>query len=642
MPGNQRKYKKEIAMSDVSLFVRKASGLVRAWSVFDAFIYATFSINLITLGLFIFSYCYYLQGSLISGVVIGAIFTIFEVIVYASLISAMPRAGGDYVWQSRILNRAIGFVLSVTGWWFILWLWTPLYGQMLTYEVYTPLLAIAGLKDAALWFTTTSMGQFVGMLSVCLIVFIYIAIGMKWYARVQKFCFWGGVVGLLIVFLLLLFGNNATFISNFNALAPRFGAVGGADIYAQTMQAGQDAGTVAGPLFPLALGASILLVPMLTFFNLWPNWGSTLYGEVRGASDYKRNFLGMFMAIVVTTLGAVIFFLLIGKTIGWEFYNNANGAFWNSTWGYTTTPPPLPIWPYPALFAAFLVKSPALMFVIVLLMSLWWFGWSGTLFLSSTRVIFAAAIDRMLPEWVSKIEPRTKTPLNALLLMVIPSAIISYLYAFKVFNFNTLALDATVVIAITFLGSTIAGIVMPWRAKDVFDGSPIAKYKVPTWLGWIVTALYTIFSIYLIYLSFKNATTIIGGLGTLNPDGLTWFVVILLGVLTIVNAVILLWVLYQVIKGVTSSKSMPLITLAGLIFLGFLDWLLVVWFWDPAVLPEALPAVGTYGIGWSNVSSMIFMLFNYIVAGAIYFGFSAYRRQQGIQIEKVYKEIPVE
>ena len=82
-------------MSDVSLFVRKASGLVRAWSVFDAFIYATFSINLITLGLFIFSYCYYLQGSLVTGVVVGAIFTVFEVIVYASLISAMPRAGGS-------------------------------------------------------------------------------------------------------------------------------------------------------------------------------------------------------------------------------------------------------------------------------------------------------------------------------------------------------------------------------------------------------------------------------------------------------------------------------------------------------------------------------------------------------------------
>ncbi len=628
-------------MSSATLFVRKASGLVRSWSVFDAFIYATFSINLITLGLFIFSYCYYLGGSLASGVVIGAIFTVFEVIVYASLISAMPRAGGDYVWQSRILNRGIGFVLSVTGWWFILWLWTPLYGQMLSYEVYTPLLAIAGLKDAALWFTTNATGQFVAMISVCLIVFIYIAIGMKWYARVQKFCFWGGLVGLALVFLLLLFGNNQTFVANFNALAPNFGAQAG-DVYSATLQAGKDAGTVAGPLFPLALGASLLLVPMLTFFNLWPNWGSTLYGEVRGASDYKRNFLGMAAAILVTSVGALILFALIAKTIGWDFYNNANGAFWNWGFGYTTTPPPLPIWPYPALFATFMVKSPVVQFIVVLLMSLWWFGWSGTLFLSSTRVIFAASIDRMLPEWVSRIEPRTKTPVFALLLMVIPSLIISALYAYNVFNFKSLALDATVVIAITFLGSTIAGTIMPWRAKDVFEGSPIAKFSVPSWLGWIVTVVYGLFALYLIYISGSYALTVIGGLGALNPGGVIWFVVILLGLLTIVNAVILVWIFYYVVKRILAGGAMPLVTLAGLIFLGFLDWLLVEWFWDPHVLPSALPIVGTYGIGWSNASSMVFMLVMYLLAAAIYFGFSSYRRRQGIDVDKIYKEIPVE
>ncbi len=75
---------------------------------------------------------------------------------------------------------------------------------------------------------------------------------------------------------------------------------------------------------------------MLIFFNLWPNWGSTLYGEVRGASDYKRNFWGMAAAIIVTTVGALVFFALIAKTIGWDFYNKANGAFWNYTFG---TPP---------------------------------------------------------------------------------------------------------------------------------------------------------------------------------------------------------------------------------------------------------------------------------------------------------------
>jgi amino acid transporter len=609
--------------------------------VFDAFIYATFSINLITLGLFIFSYCYYLGGSLATGVVLGAIFTIFEVIVYASLISAMPRAGGDYVWQSRVLSRGIGFVLSVTGWWFILWLWTPLYGQMLTYEFYTPLLAIAGFKDAALWFTANPTGQFVGMLSVCVIVFAYIAIGMKAYARVQKFCFFGGLVGLVLVALLLLFGNNATFVANFNELAPNFGAQAG-DVYSATLQAGSDAGTVAGPLWPLAIGASIFLVPMLTFFNLWPNWGSTLYGEVRGASDYKRNFWGMAAAVIVTTVGALLLFALIAKTIGWDFYNKANGAFWNYAFGYTTTPSPLPIWPYPVLFATFMVKSRVIQFIVVLLMSLWWFGWSGTLFLSSTRVIFAASIDRMLPEWVSRIEPRTKSPINALLLMVVPSVIISYLYAYKIFSFNTLALDATVVIAITFLGSTIAGTIMPWRAKDVFDGSPIAKYKMPTWVSWLVTILYAVFAVYLIYVSLQYAWTILSGIGTLNADGLTWFVVIVLGLLTLINAVILVWILYYVGEKVLRGGQMPLVTLAGLIFLGFLDWLLVEWFWDPHVLPSALPAVGTYAIGWSNVSSMVFMFLNYAVAAAIYFGFSAYRRRQGIDVEKIYKAIPVE
>lgn len=633
-------------MSDVSLFVRKASGLVRAWSVFDAFIYATFSINLITLGLFIFSYCYYFNGNLATAVVIGGIFTIFEVIVYASLISAMPRAGGDYVWQSRILGRGIGFLLSITGWWFILWLWVPLYGQMLVYEVFTPLLGIAGATKTALWFTQNNVGMFIGMLSVCAIVFVYIALGMKWYARIQKFCFWGGTVGLVLVFILLLFGNNATFQANLNSMAPQmFGTAAGTDLYAATLSAGEAAGTVTAPLGDFsktATIASLALIPMMVFFNLWPNWGSTLYGEVRGAGDYKRNFWGMAAAIIVTAIGALVFFALISKTLGWDFYNKANGAFWNFTWGYTTETPPLPFWPYPALFAAFMVKSRFIQFLVVLLMSLWWFGWSGTVFLSSTRVIFAAALDRMLPEWVSKIDERTRVPVNALLLMVIPSAIISFLYAFKIFSFQTLALDATVVIAITFLGSTIAGTIMPWKAKDIFDGSPVAKFTVPSWLGWLVTLLYAVFAVYLIKVSFQYGWGIISGIGSLQPNWMTWFIVLLLGVLTLVNAVILLWVLYYVGKNILAGSKMPLVTLAGLIFLGFLDWLLVVWFWDPSVLPAALPAVGMYGVGWSNVSSMFFMLINYLVAAAIYFGFSSYRKKQGIDVNKIYKEIPVE
>jgi amino acid transporter len=602
---------------------------VRAWSVFDAFIYATFSINLITLGLFIFSYCWYFGGSLGTAVVVGAAFTIFEVIVYASLISAMPRAGGDYVWQSRILGRGIGFLLSVTGWWFILWLWVPLYGQMLAYEFLSPMAALLGSPSMALWFTTYPWGPLTSMLLVCLIVFIYIAIGMKAYARVQKACFYMGVLGLLIVFVLLLTNDQSSFMAAFNANIPTLYNLPAGDYYADTIAAGQTAGATFGPLGMIALGASMAMVPMMTFFNLWPNWGSTLYGEVRGANDYKRNFWGMAWAIIVTTVLALVFFALINKTMGWDFYINANGAFWSNI--FYGTDVPVPVWPYPVLFASFLTSSRFLQTLIVLLVGMWWFGWSGTVFLSSTRVIFAAAFDRMLPEWVSTIEPRTKTPINALLLMVIPSVIISILYAYNIFSFQSIVLDATLVIAVTFFGTTLAAILLPWRQKEVFDGSPVAKYSLPSWLNWIVMALFVVGAGYLVYLTYDYAMQVFAQWG--DQTGLTQAMIALIALLSLLNIGVLVYVVVFVGRKMLAGETIPLVTAAGLIFFAFLDWLLVVWFWDPGYL---------YGIGWQNSTSMVFMIIMYALAAAIYYGFNAYRKGQGIDVDKVYKEIPVE
>jgi amino acid transporter len=539
-----------------TLFLRKATGLVRSWSVFDAFIYAFFSINLITLGLYIFSQMYYLDGGLLPALIISAVFIIFEVIVYAALIAVMPRAGGDYVWQSRILGGGIGFVLAVTGWWFILWLWVPLYADMLRQLFFTPLLGILGAQEAALWFSQTPLGLFVTAVIMCALVAFYIAIGMKWYSRIQKYCFWIGIVALLIVFAFLLFGNQASFRSGLEEQAPAiFGA--DANVYDATVTAGQEAGAVS-PLWGGTLGAIFLAIPYLVFFNLWPNWGATLYGEVRGATDFKRNFWGMGWALIATTVLGAIFFLLINKTITWDWYMNANGAWWNYAWGYTEQTPPLPIWPYPALLAVFMTPSRIIQFIIVLAMSAWWFGWSGTVFLSSTRVIFAAAFDRLLPEKVAEVEPRTRTPIWALLMMVIPSLVVAALFAWNIFDFQTLTLCSTLVIAVTYLGSTIAAILLPFIKRDLYEASPIAKYKI-------------------------------------------------LGI--------------------------PLITVAGVIFGGFLVFLLYQWLIDPN---------GLYGIGISNTSSIIYMLSMYALALIIYVGFKWWRKREGIDINKIYEEIPVE
>ena len=135
----------EAPYEERSLFVRKATGLVRGWSVQDAFIYATFSINLITLGLYIFADAPFIpKGSLILAIVLSGAYLVFQTIVYAALIAVMPRAGGDYVWVSRVIGGGIGFVLAVCGWWFINWHWVPIYANILAKEFFQPLGAIVG------------------------------------------------------------------------------------------------------------------------------------------------------------------------------------------------------------------------------------------------------------------------------------------------------------------------------------------------------------------------------------------------------------------------------------------------------------------------------------------------------------------
>jgi len=553
-----------------NLFVRKATGMVRSWSVFDAFIYAFFSINFVTLGFYSFSQMYFFGGGMINSLIVSAVFLIFEIIVYASLIAVMPRSGGDYVWMTRIFGGGIGFILAIAGWWFTLWLWTPIYGDMLRQFVLTPLLGVLGQKDLALWFSGKGTPLFVSTMIALAFVSVIIALGMKTYARVQKYSFYAGMLGLLIVIVLLFTGSRDSFKSGYDANATAlFGAQSGA--YDATTKAGTDAGATT-PLTGGTLNLVFLTLPWLVFFNLWPNWGATLYGEVRGATDYKRNFSGMAWALGGVTVLGIIFFIGVARTIGWDFYMQSNGAWWNYAWGYVADKPPLPIWPYPALLAVFLTSNRLIQIIVILLMSCWWFGWAGTLFLSSTRVIFAAAFDRLLPEWAAKLNSNG-TPINAMLLMVLPAIFFSYLYAYNVGQapdgtggFITATLAATQGIAIMYFGTAIAAIVLPYKKKELFNASPIAQMKV---------------------------------------------------------------------------AGIPLITVAGVIFGGFLAFLLVEWMFDPW-LNTGGEGAGLYGISFKNGWSIAFLVGCYVVAAAIYYGFKAYRKKGGIDMDQVQKEIPVE
>jgi APA family basic amino acid/polyamine antiporter len=455
-----------------TLFLRKATGLVRGWSVRDSMIYACLATNFVTLGIYEFTFAgpAYPKGQLITAVILSGIWVSFLVVAYTGLIVTIPRAGGDYVWQTRILGSGLGFVMAATGWWFILWLWAPIYGNILSVQLFQPLWATLGWTwppGGAGWFTTHN-GIFVVSLITIALAGVLVSIGMAGYARVQRWCFIGGMLGFLVIVALLLVNSHASFVSSFNDEARKI--FGTPNAYAATQAAAHRLGYTPSGLGIGPLGPTMLLVPFMMFFILWPNWGATLYGEIRGASDFRRVFAGMFTGLWITVACTVVFLLLMAKTVGWGFYQDLNALDYNLK-------PEFGIWPYPFLFATWLVHSTVFQVVMILVLSLWFFGWVGTLFLSSTRVIFAAAFDRVLPDRAAEVSEKRKVPLYSLILMLLPAVGLSALYAYNT-TFVTYTLDATLVIAVTYLFSAIAVVILPWRKPDLWQASPASKVKV--------------------------------------------------------------------------------------------------------------------------------------------------------------------
>ena len=477
-----------------TLFLRKATGLVRGWSVRDSLIYACLATNFVTLGIYEFTFAgpAFPKGQLITAVIISGIWVSFLVIAYTGLVVTIPRAGGDYVWQTRILGSGIGFVMAATGWWFILWLWAPIYGNILAVQLFEPLWATLKWTwpgGGYAWFGTHN-GIFIVTLITIALAGVLVSIGMAGYAKVQRWCFIGGLIGFAVIVILLLFNSHASFISSFN--------LEGAEALRrqQRLRGHQQGGRqdrlhhIAARLRPAraddAAGPGVDVLPPVAELGHHP----VRRGPRR--ERLQRVFAGMFFGLWTTVALTVIFLLLMAKTVGWGFYQNLNSLDYNLT-------PQFGIWPYPFMFAGWLVHNTAFQVVLILVLSLWFFGWVGTLFLSSTRVIFAAAFDRVLPDRAAEVSEKRRVPFYSLILMLLPAVGLAALYAYNT-TFVTYTLDATLVIAVTYLFSAIAVVILPLRKPDLWYASPASKVKlfgvpiVP--VAGVITIALLVFNLY--------------------------------------------------------------------------------------------------------------------------------------------------
>jgi len=454
-----------------TLFVRKASGLVKGWDTGDGFRYSWFAVNLF-LGIWGFAYATFVPGgSVFWAVVITTAIVLLEVVVYAALISVMPRAGGDYIWQSRLLASPVGFVLAITGWVFILWQWIPIYAALFVNMFLVPILRIVGAGGAADWLLTKN-GVFVSSLATIVVASVLVAVGMKSYAKFQKWCWRIGLVALAVAGIILLVKTRSDFVVAFNRESLEL--YGAKNAYAATL-ANSGAG-MPSSMFSGSVWDTLRLVPFMIFWLIWPNWGATLYGEVRGAKNFRSNIYQMGGGLLVAVAMGMAFLALISKTMGYHFFMAAANGYEGVVYGYLQSTPHHGEYLSPVAMTSWLINSPAFQVVLLVCMIPLILAWWGTVFLSSTRVVFAAAFDRILPDKMASVTSGG-VPWAALLLMALPSIVTSALYAYTSW-FVELTYDAMLVITLTYMASGVAFMIMPWRARQLWEASPVPKARV--------------------------------------------------------------------------------------------------------------------------------------------------------------------
>jgi basic amino acid/polyamine antiporter, APA family len=486
-------------------FTRKASGLVRDFSQLDAWIYNVLALNLVIL----ISFAYvsvsvtFPHASMWLSVVITGIFCTFEAIVYAYFMSIMPRSGGDYVFQSRILGGGIATVFAFTAIVLAQTVLVALVAYLGATLIIGPFFILLGaqygwswLIDAGNWLNTKD-GIFLLMAAYILWCGAINIFGLRFYAKVQRYFFWTGMLCVGIVLVMLLFTSHADFVNNLNSF---IGDNYGTQNAYQTVI--HDGGTTSTSF---SLWPTILASVFFALFLAFPHWGVFQGGEIRRASSLKENIYSIAGAEVFTVVAIAIFAALITSIVGTEFLYASGNLFFE---GSDT---PLPVPPFFGFFVAIASGSPFFIWVSFLMFFCWYIMLAPNAPLAVSRMLLAMSFDRVLPAWFGEVNPRFHTPVHALVVFTGLCLAVGALYAYSTWFVSLTA--ALVVPSLTAFGVTmIAAMLFPKLRGPMYRSTVADRNRI---LGIpLMSICALLFAIFVAFVDYEALTNDVLGINT--------------------------------------------------------------------------------------------------------------------------------
>jgi amino acid transporter len=463
------------AAAKPEVFTRKASGLVRVMSPYSAFVY-----NILTMGL-IFPWTYLWApgalpgGSLVWGIILAMIFEIPIALVYVWLSTALPRSGGDYVFQSRVFGGGIGFSIVMSG--FVIWIlqWVALSGWLLSYLGLAPLfLGLGGtmgnpaLTQVGVWFTSPTAIVIVSIINA-LVAMLLLVSGFKNYVRFQHVMWYATLLAFAIMLVLLFSATPESFAQKLDAFVVASG--GQPNFYETAIDAAQGASVDLHP--PFSWLSTLLIAPIAWTSLQWASYSVQQNGEIKGARSFKNQIVIILGSLIATGILLAILAAAFEHAIGTDFLYVAGAGYWAGLAEGKFNG----VYLWPNIVAMALAGNPLVVILIALGYILNSFQIVNNCYIGMTRVMVAMSLDRLLPEWTSRVSEKLHTPVNAHLvyfLFSIPVILVYNLWD----RWTALTLGVTFACGYVFVITSLAGALMPYRAKALYDASPGAAYKI--------------------------------------------------------------------------------------------------------------------------------------------------------------------
>jgi amino acid transporter len=467
------------------LFTRQSSGLVRELGIPAATAISLASVAVVNTfinfnaGLTAFS-----QVDMTVALLVGAAIWLVAMFAYKYLLEAIPRAGGEYVYLSRIISPAIGAMAGIG----IAIAFTYILAANANFTAtYFPFLLTAlgaAFNSSAI---SNAAGNVTSQTAVAIIsVGMLLVVGACSFFSLRRVAqiILALVIVQLIAFVvlgwLLVTHSHQDFVNAFGAFSGKSTAYN--DVLALASKDSVPLG--------VSFATSLLVVPFMVL-----NYNGVLYSYYVGGELKRPGRTYIWASVISIALLVVVWtgvWLLMLNTVGLDFMQSQAkvGATDAAGYGAITS---LQSSAGGLGYGLVLSGDPISKILIGIAVPSAELAVDLAFVAVVTRVLFALAFDRLLPISLAKISERNAVPTNGIIVALVGGIVFAILASYL--NLANIVANLALFVALIIVAGSVSALALPFRRPDLLlkpgmtELPKVAGIPVPAFWGGASTVL---------------------------------------------------------------------------------------------------------------------------------------------------------